>query len=191
VVAASATTAANSVVAAVHCASVLGAQGLVAELVECFGQLPSLQHLDSAPQTLAVAVAASVAEAAGFEQVAPLQQSHSPQQVVVAAVEATFAVVVAVSPVAAALLCSQHDFSPPHADPQDEHVASQDVHPVLHDVHAVLQEEHAAAAGAADSVAVICSIANTLVANVVKIKITSVDFMSFLRVSGRQKSARW
>jgi hypothetical protein len=191
VVAASATTAANSVVAAVHCASVLGAQGLVAALVACFEQLPSLQHLDSAPQTLAVEVAASVAAAADFEQVAPLQQSPSPQQVVVTAVEATVAEAVAVSSAAAALLCSQHDVSPPHAASQDEPDALQEEHDASHDVHAVLEDEHAVVAGTADSVAVICSIANTLVANAVKIKITSVDFMSFLRVSGRRKSARW
>jgi hypothetical protein len=82
----------------------------------------------------------------------------SPQIVVVAADKTAVAVIDGAVGFAAAVSAFwQHDFSQSH--------------PFSH-------EAHPAAAAVVDSVAVICSIANTLVANAVKIKTGSVDFMS-------------
>jgi hypothetical protein len=82
----------------------------------------------------------------------------SPQIVVVAAVKTAVAVIDgAVGSAAADSAFWQHGFS------QSQPFS---------------QEAHSAAAAAVDSVAVICSIANTLVVNAVKIKTGSVDFMS-------------
>jgi hypothetical protein len=82
----------------------------------------------------------------------------SPQIVVVAAVKTAVAVIDGAVGSAAALSAFwQHGFSQSH--------------PCSH-------EAHSATAAVVDSVAVICSIANTLVANAVKIKTGSVDFMS-------------
>jgi hypothetical protein len=82
----------------------------------------------------------------------------SPQIVVVAAVKTAVAVIDGAVGSAAALSAFwQHGFSQSH--------------PCSH-------EAHSATAAVVDSVALICSIANTLVANAVKIKTGSVDFMS-------------
>jgi hypothetical protein len=114
--------------------------------------------------------AVHVADAGGMPAVAEfcfahghsLQPPHSPLQLpVVAVVETTVAVTAFVAAGIDAVAdspCWQHDFS---------------------QLHSFSQLVHSAAAVAADSVAVICSMANTLVANAVRINTGSVVLMSF------------
>jgi hypothetical protein len=115
-------------------------------------------HFAAAGGMPAVAVVAEFCFAHGHS----LQPPHWPLQLpVVAVVETTVAVAAFIEAGFDAVAdshCWQHDFS---------------------QLHPFSQLVHSAAAVAADSVAVICSMANTLVANAVRINTGSVVLMSF------------